>query len=351
MDVPGTRTSLPDPAMPHVTVLVPYFQRERGLLRRALESIARQTVLHEDAPMGDVPSGEPPVEILLVDDGSPVPAEDEVEGLEIPERLSLRIVHRENGGVCASRNTGLDVVDPRTKLLAMLDSDDVWSEDHLERAIKAHALGAAIYTANWIPIESDLDAITFFRKLDLADHRPVPEIDDAFEFVGDFTAQEFEKSIARPSALVFDWQLFGDLRIDERLVYSSEDQYWRLQMAARRPRVIFSSQVEVRSGRGVNHFSSLQWATERNLLALRDRIYCAHLASRTLPLDPEARRARRRMVSSTRTDLMGTLIHLMRRGPRPALSTLVSILRRDPAMGIVWPKHSARILAQRLGPG
>ena len=46
---------------PTIAVIIPYFQREAGILRRALASVFAQT-------------NAPSWEIIVVDDGSPVPA-------------------------------------------------------------------------------------------------------------------------------------------------------------------------------------------------------------------------------------------------------------------------------------
>ena len=50
-----------------ITVVIPYFQRSPGVLRRALASIAAQ----RDCPL--------PVHVIVVDDASPVPSGPEIE--------------------------------------------------------------------------------------------------------------------------------------------------------------------------------------------------------------------------------------------------------------------------------
>ena len=82
---------------PEVAVVIPYFQREAGVLARALRSIFSQD--------------EPPAhEIIVVDDGSPAPAEQELAGLDETLVSDVRIIHQPNGGPAAARNTGLDAV-------------------------------------------------------------------------------------------------------------------------------------------------------------------------------------------------------------------------------------------------
>jgi succinoglycan biosynthesis protein ExoW len=51
-----------------VSVITPFFQRQPGLLRKAIESVAAQKNVSAK------------VEVVVVDDGSPTTAESEVEG-------------------------------------------------------------------------------------------------------------------------------------------------------------------------------------------------------------------------------------------------------------------------------
>jgi succinoglycan biosynthesis protein ExoW len=85
-----------------ISVVIPFFQREPGILTRALYSVMLQ----------HVPSGWS-VEVIVVDDGSPRPAHDEVRELNFKEPLRLKVVRQENGGVAAARNRGLEEVHTR----------------------------------------------------------------------------------------------------------------------------------------------------------------------------------------------------------------------------------------------
>ena len=81
-----------------ISVVIPYFQREAGVLRRALASVAAQVGVTM------------PVEVLVVDDASPMPADIELATMEWPTGFSARLIKRANGGTGAARNTGLDSV-------------------------------------------------------------------------------------------------------------------------------------------------------------------------------------------------------------------------------------------------
>src|SRR5262245_24730960 len=94
-----------------VSVVIPTFNRAH-LITGAIESVLAQTL--------------PPLEIIVVDDGSTD---------DTPERLAPyldRIVFlgQENRGVSAARNAGIQAA--RGNLIAFLDSDDVWHPRKIE---------------------------------------------------------------------------------------------------------------------------------------------------------------------------------------------------------------------------
>lgn len=60
------------------------------------------------------------IELLLIDDGSPVPVADLLEGLDDPR---LRVIRIEHGGVAGARNSG--IAEARGEYLRFVDADDV----------------------------------------------------------------------------------------------------------------------------------------------------------------------------------------------------------------------------------
>lgn len=67
-------------------------------------------------------------EIVCVDDGSP---DNSVELIERFDDPRIRIVRQENRGLAAARNTGINA--SRGMFVALLDSDDFWHPEKLER--------------------------------------------------------------------------------------------------------------------------------------------------------------------------------------------------------------------------
>lgn len=351
--------------LPHVTAFIPFYQRESGLLREAVLSMLNQSILHEGAagpyssaasdgwePTSGAQAGAPQlgdwqVEILIVDDGSPISPATELADLEVPERCTIRIVEQENGGVAKCRNTGLDSVRPDTDYFALLDSDDAWSPWHLERAVLSLQAGADVYTANWITAETGEPAFESMDKIQLKDHRPHSFLENAFEFVGDPLIQEARTSIWRPSCLAFSWEVFGDLRNDPDQRYSSEDQLWRFEILARKPTTVFSTRPEVRSGVGVSIFSSLRWTTDRGLLALSDRGRCMRKGRQIPGFTPGARKIAGAVIGQVRRDQVASVLHMAARRQGPKLKTLFTMAVRDPLLAVTWPFYAAKIVMAR----
>src|SRR5437867_5669970 len=109
--------------MATVSVIVPFFQRQPGLLSNAIKSVCRQTI-------------DGSVDVLVVNDESPVNPDAEIPD-SLPANIRVRLLAQRNGGPGAARNRGLDQVSPETTYVAFLDSDDAWEPNHLRNAVAA----------------------------------------------------------------------------------------------------------------------------------------------------------------------------------------------------------------------
>jgi len=107
-----------EPSRDFVSVVIPTYQRS-ALLPQALESVRRQT-----RPAG---------EVIVVDDGS-TDGSGEMLRREFPW---ARYLPQENAGVSAARNRGIAAA--LGDWIALLDSDDAWLPEKLERQLAALA--------------------------------------------------------------------------------------------------------------------------------------------------------------------------------------------------------------------
>lgn len=109
--------------MPSISVIVPVYKVE-PYLRRCVDSILSQTFRD--------------FELILVDDGSP----DQCGAIceEYAAKFSfVHVIHRENGGLSAARNSGIDwaFLNSNSQWLAFVDSDDWVAPEYLEMLYKA----------------------------------------------------------------------------------------------------------------------------------------------------------------------------------------------------------------------
>ena len=122
-----------------ISVIIPYYQEEPGILREALTSAISQ-------------EGVSDLEILVVDDGAPAPACEELAGLVIPPHITLNLIEQPNRGPGAARNRALDSVSSDTVYVAFLDSDDRWTNNHIRNARYTLDQGYDLYFADlWFP--------------------------------------------------------------------------------------------------------------------------------------------------------------------------------------------------------
>ena len=92
---------------PLISVIVPVYKVEPWL-ERCVDSIRNQTYSN--------------LEIILVDDGSPDKCGEICDRIAL-EDDRIKVIHRENGGLSAARNTGLDHC--KGEYVGFVDSDDV----------------------------------------------------------------------------------------------------------------------------------------------------------------------------------------------------------------------------------
>ena len=110
--------------MPEISVVVPIYKVEK-YLKRCIDSILNQS--YKD------------FQLILVDDGSPDNCGQICdEYAMIDERI--HVIHRENGGLSAARNSGIDWVfnNSFTEWITFIDSDDWVYEDCLKLLLEAN---------------------------------------------------------------------------------------------------------------------------------------------------------------------------------------------------------------------
>ncbi|WP_405358004.1 glycosyltransferase [Ruminococcus sp.] len=94
-----------------IAVIIPVYNVE-PYLERCVDSVLAQSVL--------------PEEIILVDDGSKDGSGTLCDALYQKDPEHIRVIHQENGGLSAARNSGIEIC--RSDYIMLLDSDDTIKE-------------------------------------------------------------------------------------------------------------------------------------------------------------------------------------------------------------------------------
>ena len=97
-----------------ISVIIPYFQAHQTIVR-AVRSVLMQTVR--------------PVEILVIDDGSP----DDPSELLKEFGPAVTLIKKSNGGAVSARNMGIEHA--CGEWVAFIDADDYWEPTKLERQL------------------------------------------------------------------------------------------------------------------------------------------------------------------------------------------------------------------------
>lgn len=102
-----------------LSVVIPTHDRN-DRLREAVQSVLSQTYS--------------PLELIVVDDGSPTPAREAVQGLATDKIESVAVLrHQTNKGANAARNNGIRRA--RGEYIAFLDDDDLWHEEKAQQVV------------------------------------------------------------------------------------------------------------------------------------------------------------------------------------------------------------------------
>lgn len=303
-----------------VAVIIPYFQRESGILARALASVFRQ----RDCP---------PVRVIIVDDASPAPPEPEIAGLEPDARARVTIIKQRNRGPGQARNTGLAALPDTAAYIAYLDSDDVWQDNHLSRAIWALSRGLDFYFADG---DTECGSLGLFAALsfDASIHECIDPHRQIYRFRGDFLAELLQRTPVITSTVVMRRDGFGTLRFPGWRGICEDLLYW-LQVARTGLNVGFSVATGVTGGRAGVHISHrAEWNTNKALMMIRDYVRYYRQLLKTIPLSDAQNADIRERTRAKRIEFLLAATSMLRAGRIPDLRLTSMFLVREP--GAVW---------------
>ena len=335
-----------------VSVIIPFYQRVAGVLPRALASIIEQRL-----------AGDTRINVIIVDDQSPVDPADEVAGITLPPHVSLEILRRPNGGPAAARNTGLDHVPETCDAIALLDSDDAWTPDHLQSGLDALAAGADFYFDDHMTLG---DGGSYFRSLLQAEQAmdcglPTSVPGERYRLAaperaggslhafrtGEAVAALCSCYLAHTSTMIYRRSSLGVLRFDTRLKVAGEDYYFSFLLAQAAALTVYSDAVGCIQGRGVNiYHSNVTRGSAANLHLLRDALLGVLRMQAALGDNPRAGAVLERTVEARRDDFAWAWVTTGNKLRRWDLESLRTVSDALPGFAGQVP---FRVAAQALG--
>jgi succinoglycan biosynthesis protein ExoW len=303
-----------------ISVVIPYYQKERGLLRQCVESVLSQ-------------QGGFCIQVIVVDDASPVPASEELNDL-LPEDRRITVIVQDNAGPGAARNNGLEHIPADTRYVAFIDSDDCWQEDFLLHAMDCMQMGYDIFFANsrrvgfadtrfeWSS-EEGLDLVATDHRF-LCGGRPL------YAFNGDFFSYAIKRSnIISTSALVYRLGVAPDLRFSTRL-YNGQDRLFKLALSQKTNKVAFAAQVLVAEGAGVNIFDSASWGSKKSLVLLVNYIKLSKCILEELTLSDNNKNYVKKQLDDTRYSMVASILHLVLKRKEVNWKLVAVFIKNDP---------------------
>ena len=321
-----------------IAVVIPYFQRDPGLLQRTLDSVAAQA--HRA------------FQVIVVDDGSPRPAAEEITPQLRAALPGLTVVRQTNQGISAARNTALEALHPDTTAVALLDSDDFWAPSHLKHAAEALACGADFFFSNARieDEEQDYFAVHPHREILYGSPEVAPGI--ARWSAGLPALFSAGCPFATPS-VVFRRAVMPQVRFPLNFRRAGEDQVVFWELLTHGASIMYCAEVTVVIGKGLGTWRAATLGTRANLIRLADEIHLRRHVLSHYPIMGDDRRLMRGALKDRRSAAVYSALHLMRRRHN-ILPELAYLFRTDPFSVVWWhvalPKTLYRWTRAKLHP-
>jgi succinoglycan biosynthesis protein ExoW len=230
--------------MAKISVIIPFYQKQPGILRRALRSIFRQTMQDFD--------------IIVVDDASPCAIDADLEGLDAEQLARITVIHQKNAGPGGARNTGLNAIPADSQFAAFLDSDDEWTPDHLKNAWEimtrhgADCYWAAIHGGDGFDYHFSVARLQQTENTIVLQREPlVVEMPEMSRIMLK------DWGFLHLSCMVIGRPLFATIRFDAEFRLAAEDVLFFCDCVLAAKRVVLCDEAGAQRGEGINIFHSI----------------------------------------------------------------------------------------------
>lgn len=239
--------------MKTISVIIPFYQKEEGILRKAVLSILNQKNID-----GIV------VEIVIVDDESPIKANQDLLDLIVPPNFRITLLSQKNTGPGGARNYGISYAyDNPPDFIAFLDSDDEWLPEHISDGIKALGDDFDFYFCNFTHFTLEIDGFTDLKKNEIWQNK-----DYYNSFKGDGIVRYYNNEvfkallknyISHTSTIIYRFKDKKEYRFDDEIKHAGEDYLMWINLSYN-TKCALSTRANVNCGRGINiYFSASNW--------------------------------------------------------------------------------------------
>lgn len=325
-----------NPSPPLIAVVIPHFQRQPGLLPKALASCFAQTIADR-------------LHVIVVDDESPVSAQSEIDAHPEFPRAQLTLHRKANGGAGSARNKALDLVPAGTTFVAFLDSDDDWRPQHLENALAVMGDRFDGYFADWWsfnhPDQTNFQRIGTLNKPHTEISAQPPGFDLGVSPLEHILSDG--GGLIQTSTVVYRFDRFPALRFREEF-FNGQDFFFWMDLGAGGATFCFSTEVDCNNGEGINIYQGAGWGTERSLHRMRNELFVWTSVPRFYTLTDTQHRNNQRTIRNLQQDVMRDLLHRVRHGKPINFKLVRDIARFDPTFVLYAAAVPFRVLGEKL---
>lgn len=215
--------------MSSISVVIPTFNRAQ-VLGRALASVFSQTLA--------------PVDVIVVDDGS----SDETQALIQRDYPQVRYIFQNNKGVSAARNRGIEAA--TSEWIALLDSDDEWLPEKLERQIG-------------LLQKCSKEKVCHTEEIWVRNGKRVNQMKKHQKTGGWIYQRCLPMCAMSPSSIVIHRDIFNEVGLFDETLPACEDYDLWLKICARFPVAYLDEPMIVKYGGHEDQLSQRHWGMDR----------------------------------------------------------------------------------------
>ena len=301
------------------TIIIPFYQRQDGILSRALASVFSQSFKD--------------VDVIVVDDQSPRSPDADLASLSEEDRARVTVIAQPNAGPGGARNTGLDHVPEATRYVAFLDSDDVWTPDHLANSAKAmEAFGGDCY---WASIEGGEEFDYHFGIAALEKEEGARRLlgKPLILNVPDLAGVMLKNwAFLHMSCMVIGQPLFEKVRFDAALRLAAEDVLFFCDCIIAAKQVLLCGEPGALRGEGINIFHGVDNASPEFLKQQFITWMALDQLESRFSRRPREVETIKEHKNTARKQAIWSQIGLLRRRKKPDFRLLARWAARDPRL-------------------